>query len=375
MNTLEINNYDNDSLKVDVSDVLLSSSVIQDICFQHYRLHFSSKKKVGQKQKGPALRVYRIQEILDAILKISISIDGNKITYKNFIYERDERFSHALEEIRFIDKNRYALLISTSDFQSENFFKTDKSNSNKEYIRFTKGQGAQRFCHVLLEIRSEDEGVFADISIETQKGVSNHVLKKMFETLINTIEEHQVSEELFQEVYRPDVTKKTMLALDVKVNISAISDMTLLNKIKKGDFLSIEIRDKWLEHPNEEVESLEEIERNIVLRPKSVMEKDINLAELAKGLRKTASKLIKGKTRKLQKEPTFHVKYLDGNHERISPIDINDLNKATTDMIVKKTWLNKFERTPILDNSDGSYVDDKLISTLIKRLEYQSNQN
>jgi len=373
LDSLEINNEDGIS-QVDLSDVSLNASVIQDICFQHYRLHFLSKKKSGQSQRGSALRVFRIKEILDGILKISVDVDGNKATYKNFIYERDERFSHAVEEINLLENNKYALLISTSDFQSENFFKTDKLNINKEYIRFSKGQGAQRFCHVLLEIDDNDDGVFANIAIETQKGVSNNVLKKMLETLLNVVEENDVSPELFTEIYRPDVTKKTLLAIDIKVKILPISDMGLLNKIIKGDFLTIEIRDKWLEHPSEEVENLEEIESNIVLRPKSLMETDINLNNLARGLKKISNRLTQNKSRKIAKEPTFHVKYLDGNHERISPLNIDDLGDATTDMIVKKTWLNQFERSPILEVSNGTHVDIKLIEKLIKVIKYQNDK-
>lgn len=364
----------NDDLNetVHISQVKLVSSVTQDICFQHYRLHFASKKKVGQNKKGNALRIFKIQEVLDAILKISLDVDGNEITYKNFIYKRDERYSHALEEIKLLEENKYALIISTSDFQSENFFITDKENKNKQYIRFSNGQGAQRFCHVLLEIK--DDKVFADVSIETQKGVSNHVLQKMLATLIDVIEENDFEPTLFTEVYRPDGTGKTLLEIDVKVKISAISDTTLLKRIKQGDFISIEIRDKWLQHTSEEVDSLEEIESNIVLRPKGVMDTEISLDNLANGLQKMAKKLTKGKGRKLDKEPTFHVKYLDGNHERISQIHLDSITNAMSEMIVKKTWMNKFQRAPILDSTeidDVSYIDETLLKRLVEKLKYE----
>lgn len=358
----------------DVSQVKLVSSATQDICFQHYRLHFASKKKAEQKKKGNALRVFKIQEVLDAILKISLDVDGKQITYKNFIYERDERYSHALEEIKLLEENKYALIISTSDFQSENFFITDKENKNKQYIRFLNGQGAQRFCHVLLEIK--DDHVFADVSIETQKGVSNHVLQKMLATLIDVVEENDFEPTLFTEVYRPDGTGKTLLKIDVKVKISAISDTTLLRRIKQGEFISIEIRDKWLQHTSEEVDSLEEVESNIVLRPKGALDTEISLATLATGLQKAAKKLTKGKGRKLDKEPTFHVKYLDGNHERISQIHLDSITNSMSEMIVKKTWINKFQRAPILDStkiSDVSYIDETLLKRLVVTLKYESN--
>lgn len=278
----------NDDLNesVNMSEIKLVSSVTQDICFQHYRLHFVSKKKIAQNKRGEALRIFRIQEILDTILKISLDVDGNQLTYKNFIYKRDERYSHALEEIKLLEANKYALIISTSDFQSENFFITDKDNKNKQYIRFSTGKGAQRFCHVLLEIK--DDNVFADVSIETQKGVSNHVLQKILTTLINVIEENDIEPSLFTEVYRPDGTGKTLLKIDVKVKISAISDATLLKRITQGDFISIEIRDRWLQHTSEEVDSLEEVESNIVLRPKGVLDTEISLGNLSQGLQKAA---------------------------------------------------------------------------------------
>jgi len=100
----------------------------------------------------------------------------------------------------------------------------------------------------------------------------------------------------------------------------------------------------------------------------------LNLNNLARGLKKISNRLTQNKSRKIAKEPTFHVKYLDGNHERISPLNIDDLGDATTDMIVKKTWLNQFERSPILEVSNGTHVDIKLIEKLIKVIKYQNDK-
>lgn len=70
------------------------------------------------------------------------------------------------------------------------------------------------------------------------------------------------------------------------------------------------------------------------------------------------------------------MKYLDGNHERISQIHLDSVTNSISEMIVKKTWLNKFQRAPILDSTEitnVSYIDENLLKYLVAKLKYESN--
>lgn len=361
MNQAVIHIEEDDDEKVDVS-ALLSKQVVQDICIQHHKFNFKPHKVPHQEMKGSPQTIHKVLSILEAIKVFQhTGEDGQVLTCLSYSYERDGRYGHSIESFNIKNDEWIELVISTTDYQAENFFKEDKLSREQEYVSFTQNQGAKRFSHVLVNIDNEvgSKGTFANIYLEANKGVTAHVLKRLFELILLEIKSTGAYTNLFEEVYRPDVTKQTKMDLEVRVSISPVADQTVLNKILTNDYLKIELRDKWLqETASDEVNFLEQTAEVQTFQPTGMLDAPLTAELFTTGVRNLVKKMRKDAKAKANTTPTIHLTYFEGERERTVELD---LQQKLADVATKKTWLKDFMRKPI---TKESFIDDKLFNMI-----------
>lgn len=366
-----ISGMDDEDAKIEIASLIIKQ-VTQDICIQHYRFNFKPHKVPKQEMKGKPTSVYKIIDILKKIKSFSHTDEtGVELNFSSFSFERDGRYGRSIESINIKNNDWIELVISTTDFQAENFFKEDKVSKKQEYVSFSKNQGAKRFSHVLINIDQAvgSKGVLGNVYLEANKGVTAYVFKKMFELILLRIKELGVLIDLFEEVYRPDVTKKTKMNLEIKVSISPMVDQSVLNKILTNDYMKLQLRDRWLQEPaSDEVDFLEQTEEVKTFVPTGILNTPLTAEKFTQGVTKLIKEMRKGAKAKEKTSPTIHLTYFEGERERTVELD---LQHKLADVASKKTWLKDFNRKPI---TKESFIDENLFNTIISRVSVESKQ-
>lgn len=357
--------------KIDVS-ALISKQVTQDICIQHHRFNFKSYKVHKQEMKGNPNTIYKIIDIFRKIESFKYIDENSRVlTFSSFSFERDERYGHSIEAINIKNDDWIELVISTTDFQAENFYKEDRISKQQEYVSFSKNQGAKRFSHIVINIDQDvgSKGVLGNVYLEANKGVTAHVFKKIFEYILLEIKNLGLYPDLFEEVYRPDVTKKTKMNLEIRVSISPMADQTVLNKILTNDYMKLQIRDRWLQEPaSDEVDFLEQTEEVKTFVPTGILNTPLTPEKFTQGVNNLVKQMRKDAKAKDKTIPTIHLTYFEGERERTVELD---LQQKLADVASKKTWLKDFNRKPI---TKESFIDENLFKTITAKVTAESKK-
>lgn len=331
--------------------------VTHDLCICFYELAFKSKRLPKEKLAGPPSTRPVVLNIFNAIKEYS---DIKKIK----VFTAKERYSHHLDHIHISDDKSYIeCVFACLDKEAEDLRKYNELKDEESVINFNQNESHIKRTHVLIQL-TEDK-TKANLFFEANRGTALGAIRELFNFILDTIRLKATNPELFEEIYVG--SSDEIMNFSIVTSIDPIEDKDIVDRIKNGDFLRVEITKTNELKFHEELSNLYESKQSFELKP-SFSQKE-SLAKFSEGLKKFTDKHVLGKKTQEKVKISHKLVFRQGDHERKVELDI--LNESISTIAVKKHWIDNFERHSLPKDIK---FDSNVFDTL-KRISKQKNSS
>lgn len=331
--------------------------VTHDLCICFYELMFKSKRLPNEVLAGSPTTKPLVIDVFNAIKEYP------KIK-KIKVFTAKERYSHHLDHIHISDDESYIeCVFACLDKQAEDLRKYDESKDVESVINFSENESHIKRTHVLIQLT--EDGTKANLFFEANRGTSLGAIRGLFNDILNRIRLKSISPDLFKEIYVGSLDE--IMNFSIVTSIDPVEDKNIVDRIKSGDFLRVEVTKTNEIKFHEELPNLYESKQSFELKPS--LSKGESLAVFSEGLKNFTNKHVLGKKTQEKIKVTHKLVFKQGDHERKVELDI--LNESISTIAVKKHWIDNFERHSLPEDAK---FDSNVFDTL-KRISKRKNSS